>query len=456
VQVDALEVAVEGHHVARADEVQHQLDLLGVAVARGVDGSVAGRDDVAADVVEAVHRVVDRALVARDRRGREDDRVPVVQLDLRVVAVRHPTQRREGLALRAGGDDHELVVREVVDLPRRHELALRHLDVAELAPDVDVLAHRAADERDLAPERARSVDDLLDAVDVRGEAGDDDPSLAAGEDLLQVRPHAGLRRREPGAVDVRRVPAQQQDSLAAQLGQARHVGGLAVDGRLVELVVAGHEHRAQLGREGDGVGVRDRVRQVDQLHRERPQVERLPGLYLLQRRSLELVLVELGARHGDGERAAVDRRDVLFAQLAQDPGQGPEMVLVAVGDDDARDVARAFPQVGEIGQHEVDAHHVGRGKAQPDVHEHDRAVVLDDGHVLADLAQPAEREDTQFPVAHVAATSSSPWRSSMARTAAASSSEASTSGSRRPPTRTPSMFSAAFVQIGLAVRKSVS
>ena len=41
VQAQALEVAVERHHVARLDEVEHQLDLLGVAVPGGVHGRVA-------------------------------------------------------------------------------------------------------------------------------------------------------------------------------------------------------------------------------------------------------------------------------------------------------------------------------------------------------------------------------------------------------------------------------
>jgi hypothetical protein len=94
VQLDPLEVAVEGHHVTRLDEVEHQLQLLGVAVAGGVDRRVAGRDHVAADLVEAVDGVVDRALVAGDRRRREDDGVALVQLDLRMVAVGHPPQRR--------------------------------------------------------------------------------------------------------------------------------------------------------------------------------------------------------------------------------------------------------------------------------------------------------------------------------------------------------------------------
>ena len=244
-QAQALEVAVEGHHVARLDEVQHQLHLLGVAVPRRVHGRIAGGDDVAADVVEAVDRLVHRALVARDRRRREDDGVAAAQLDLRMVAVGHPPQRRQRLALGAGGDDDHPLVGEVADLARPHEDPLGDLDVAEAAPDADVLAHRAPDERDLAIERVGGVDDLLHAVDVRGEARHHDPPLAAREDVLEVRPDHRLRRREAVAVDVRRVAAQQQHALATELGQARDVRGRPVDGGLVELVVAGDQHGAE-------------------------------------------------------------------------------------------------------------------------------------------------------------------------------------------------------------------
>jgi hypothetical protein len=74
-------------------EVEHQLQLLLEPVAGGVDRRIARRHDVGADVVEPVDRLVDRALVAGDRRRGEDDRVARAQLDLRVVAVGHPAQR---------------------------------------------------------------------------------------------------------------------------------------------------------------------------------------------------------------------------------------------------------------------------------------------------------------------------------------------------------------------------
>ena len=90
VQADAPVVAVKGHHVLRRGEVDHHLHLLRVAVAGGVDGSVAVRDHVGAQLVDAVDRLVHRALVARDRAGGEDHGVAGVEVDVGVVAMGHP------------------------------------------------------------------------------------------------------------------------------------------------------------------------------------------------------------------------------------------------------------------------------------------------------------------------------------------------------------------------------
>ena len=93
-----------------------------------------------------------------------------------------------------------------------------------------------------------------------------------------------------------------------------------------------------------------------------------------------------------------------------------------------------------------------------------RSPMLEHGHVLADLAEAAERDDAEDPVhqaqctrasRRVAAGSSRPSRSRQPRTASRSSSVASTSGSRWPPTSCPSRFSAALIAIGFgATRRS--
>ena len=134
---------------------------------------------------------------------------------------------------------------------------------------------------------------------------------------------------------------------------------------------------------------------VHHLHRERAQLERVGHVDLVQLDVAQLVLIELGARHRDRQSAAVHRRHVRVGELAQDERERAEMVLVAVRDDDRLDVPGPLAQVGEVGQHEVDADHLRGREAQPHVDHDDAAVMLDDRHVLADLSQPPQGQHAQ-------------------------------------------------------------
>ena len=119
-----------------------------------------------------------------------------------------------------------------------------------------------------------------------------------------------------------------------------------------------------------------------------PRLTFSPGGSSCSGASRELVLVELGADHADRQQAAVDHRR--RADLAQHVGQGADVVLVAVGEHDRLDVVGAVAQVGEVGQDEVDPVHLRGREHQPGVDDDDLAVELDDGHVLADLAEAAQ------------------------------------------------------------------
>src|SRR4051794_35534588 len=125
------------------------------------------------------------------------------------------------------------------------------------------------------------------------------------------------------------------------------------------------------------------------------------------------------------------------------------MVLVGVSKDDRLDVLRALAEVGEVRQDEIDAELVGRREHQAGVHHHDPAVELDDRHVLADLAEPAEWQDTERPAGQTLA--SRPWRSSASRATGFSSSLPSTRGRRGAPTSWPSMSKAALIGTGPVV-----
>ena len=57
------------------------------------------------------------------------------------------------------------------------------------------------------------------------------------------------------------------------------------------------------------------------------------------------------------------------------------------------DAVGVLAQPGEVGQHEVDAEHVGIGEHQAAVEQQDRVLVLEGRAVAADLAEAAEERD---------------------------------------------------------------
>ena len=93
-----------------------------------------------------------------------------------------------------------------------------------------------------------------------------------------------------------------------------------------------------------------------------------------------------------GQAGAVDGH----IDLLEDVGDGPDMVLVAVGDEQTADAVLVLGEVAHVGNDKVDAVHIVAGKGHAAVHDDDLAAVLIHGHVLADLVQPAERDDLQI------------------------------------------------------------
>ena len=112
----------------------------------------------------------------------------------------------------------------------------------EVAGDAHVAHHRATDEGDHPVLRVGRVEDLLDAVHVRGERRHDDAAGRLGEDGVEHGPDLPLGRDEAGDLGVGRVGQQQVDPGRAEAGEAGQVGEAAVQRQLVHLEVAGVQH----------------------------------------------------------------------------------------------------------------------------------------------------------------------------------------------------------------------
>ena len=205
-------------------------------------------------------------------------------------------------------------------------VAVRDRQHAELEGDADVLQHRAAQERDLAAARDGGVGELLDAVDVAREAGDDDPPTPLRqEDPAQGLADAALAAGVAGQLRVRRVREQQADAFGGgDLADPGQVRAAPVDGVQVELEVAAVEHDALGGVEGEGEAVRHRVRHRDELDVERPDPAPLAVAHRHERGLLaEPCLVQAVAGEPERQRRAVDRGVDVAQQVGERARRGP-------------------------------------------------------------------------------------------------------------------------------------
>ena len=222
------DLAVDRQHVARLDDVVAVEQLAGAGVAADVHEGVALVDHVGAPAGQAVDDAVDGVLVARDERAGQDDGVALLEVHEGVAALGDPAQGAQRLALRAGGDQHLALGRQVGQLLGVDQHARRHVEVAEVLGDGHVADHRATDVGDLAVVGDGRVDDLLDAVHVRGEAGHDDALGRLVEHAVQDRRDVLLGGREAGDLGVGRVGHEEVDALVAEAGELVEVGDPAV------------------------------------------------------------------------------------------------------------------------------------------------------------------------------------------------------------------------------------
>ena len=141
-------------------------------------------------------------------------------------------------------------------------------------------------------------------------------------------------------------------------------------------------------------GVRDAVRDAERLDPEDADAAptRRAGSCAARSSSSEVVLLELDADEAAGQRRAVDRR----VDAAQDVGQAADVVLVAVGDEDGPQLVAVLLDVGDVRDDEVDAEHLLFGEHEAGVDDDHVVAVLEQHHVLADLAETAEGDDAEL------------------------------------------------------------
>ena len=247
-----LVLAVDRHEVARVHQPLHELQLLLAGVTRHVHLDRGIVDDLHVHLGKLIDDASDQLLVAGNGGGGQHDQVGGTQRDLIMIPERHAVECRHRLALTARGDKRQLIRAVLADLGNVDQHASRHLHVAQLHGGGNDIDHAPPRDGDLAPVAGADVNDLLDAVDVGGEGGNDDALLRVhGEDHLQRLAHLLLGGGMPGALGVGGLAHQHQHAVPSQLAQPGDVHHVAVDRRQIQLEVAGVHHRAHPGMDGE-------------------------------------------------------------------------------------------------------------------------------------------------------------------------------------------------------------
>ena len=241
-----------------------------------------------------------------------------------------PAERRARLALAAGGDDQHILARQahrLVERDRRGEIA----QIAGRLGDAQDPVERAAGDAHPPPGLDRDLADGLQPRGVGREGRDQHPPLRRLDLRAQPGVDAFLRSRRLGLEHVGRIAHQGEHALVADPRQHLGARRLAKHRRVVDLPVAGVEHAAERSFDEQPVALGNRVRKRDEADLERPQLDGAAAFDDVELdQAGQPFLLELSGDQPGGEGRRVERR----LQLLREIGQGADMVLVAVGQDD--------------------------------------------------------------------------------------------------------------------------
>ena len=229
---------------------------------------------------------------------------------------------------------------------------------------------------------------MVDAVDLGREAGQDNAALGLVDDVVDGINRRCLRGRAAWQLGVRRIAEHGNHAGIAKSREALAVD-LALDvlsGR-IHLVVAGEHDRAEVRRQCDRCGIWDRVRDADELHGDRTDLNLITRRHGLQRRQWQVVLGELGLDHCGRKRQRDHAAD--GGARADQVGKRSDMVVVRVRNQHSID--RATLEGAHVGQVDVDAKAaiIAMRKADATVDHEADIVVLDDHHIAPDFAETA-------------------------------------------------------------------
>ena len=385
-------IAVHRNEELRSQQVGHQAQFFLAAVSADVDqprGTVVV-DNLCVAAVQVIDYAENALLVAGNHARAENNRVSFLNVRELVIVHRRTRQRAHRLALGAADHHHYIMGWVVLDLSWIDQQTGGNVDVAQVLSDLRRLHHGAANNGHLALVQVGQFQRNADAVDGGGEAAEEQLAFGSRENLVQARANSPLAGRVAGAVDVGRVLQQRQHTALAVLGKRMEIERLAIRRRKIDLEVARVDHHSDRRFNCQSHAVHEAMSHADRLHREWTNGEFTLGLDLDQLGLVQqLVLFKLALDVGQRELRCVDGH----VQLAQDPGQATNMILVTVGQNDGANALPVLHQVGDVRDHDVNAQQFCFRKHQAGVDDDDVVLPAEREAIHAKLAQTTQRNN---------------------------------------------------------------
>ena len=248
-------------------------------------------------------------------------------------------------------------------------------------------------------------------MDVAGEAGHHHELRSVPDDVEQHRPHMALASRGPRILGVGRVRQEDVDASRRLPGDPLQVGRPAVDRGRIQLEVTRVEEHAGGQVDGHGAAVRDRMGHEVKAHREGTDAHFFARGHLVEPRPVpHAMFLELPLQQAQCQPGAEQGQRPLPKEI----GQGADVVLVPVGQHHAFDLIAQVQDVLEVGEDQVYPEHLDLGERQAGVQDQRAPGELQDGHVAADLPDPAQEDQPRMVGVRRRRHPSGPARSSLA------------------------------------------
>ena len=180
--------AVNRQEKARPHQVQYQPQLFRAAVSGDVDRRIHGAvNHVRAAFREVVDHPVNRLFIARNNACAQSHGVAGLNGQVLVIIHRDARHGRHRLALRARNHRHHFAGRRPASCPAGAAKCHRGAQQPEAMRDLGDVVSCCGRETPLCVRTLRQIEDLLQAVNGRAEAGDDQSPFGAKEDFFQPR-----------------------------------------------------------------------------------------------------------------------------------------------------------------------------------------------------------------------------------------------------------------------------